>query len=274
MKKPDVSVIISTYNQPQWLQKVLWSYHKQLYKNFEVVIADDGSDEKTKNCILKLQKEVDFPIHHIWHPDNGFQKTVILNKAIKASNGQYLIFTDGDCIAKNDFITTHILNRKKGCFLSGGYFKLPLKISEKINKHSVESQQCFDLKWLKNNGLKSSLKNSKLIKNQTLKKILNKLSPTTASWNGHNSSAWKDDILKVNGFDERMQYGGEDREFGERLINLGLKPKRIRYTAICLHLYHKRGYVKPEMIEKNKKIRAETKKNKTTVTSYGIIKTL
>ena len=69
-----------------------------------------------------------------------------------------------------------------------------------------------------------------------------------------------------------MQYGGEDRELGERLMNKGIKPKQIRYSAICLHLDHARGYVKPEMIEKNKKIRAETKANKSTHTPHGIVK--
>jgi hypothetical protein len=99
---------------------------------------------------------------------------------------------------------------------------------------------------------------------------LNTITPTTPSWNGHNSSAWKSDILSVNGFDERMQYGGEDRELGERLINYGLKPKQIRYSAVCLHLDHPRGYVTPEMIVKNKAIREATKSNNSVWTDFGI----
>ena len=126
MATVDTSVIISTYNNPEWLEKVLWSYEFQAYKKFEVVIADDGSDENTKQLICRLEKEVSYPIQHIWHEDNGFQKTIILNKATVASKGDYLVYSDGDCIARKDFLETHINFREKGFFLSGGYFKLPM----------------------------------------------------------------------------------------------------------------------------------------------------
>ena len=102
--------------------------------------------------------------------------------------------------------------------------------------------------------------------------LLNSITPTTASWNGHNASGWKKDFFAVNGFDERMQDGGEDREFGERLLNLGIQTKQIRYSTVCVHLDHARGYVKPEMIEKNLQIRKETKDLKSTWTDFGIVK--
>ena len=272
MSTVDTSVIISTYNQPLWLEKVLWSYNAQSFTNFEVLIADDGSTQETKNLILRMQNEVTYPLQHIWHKDNGFQKTTILNKAILASKGAYLVFTDGDCIARNDFLKKHIESREKDYFLSGGYFKLPLTISQKISKQDIESQNCFNIKWLKIHGLKSSYKNRKITAKGFFEKIFNFITPTTPSWNGHNASGWKVDILKINGFDQRMQYGGEDRELGERLINSGIKAKQIRYSAICLHLDHKRGYVKPEMIAKNASIRKVTKAQKVTFTPYGIKK--
>ena len=272
MEVREVSVIISTYNKPIWLEKVLWSYEFQTFKNFEVVIADDGSNKDTKHLIERIKNEVNYPIQHIWHEDNGFQKTIILNKATLKSKGEYLVYTDGDCIARQDFLKTHIDNRECGYFLSGGYFKLTMNISKLISKNDIENQKCFDINWLKINGLKSSFKNNKINSKGIKQKLLNLLTPTTRSWNGHNSSAYKKDIIDVNGFDERMQYGGEDRELGERLLNAGLKVKQIRYYAICLHLDHERGYVKPEMIEKNKKIRAKTKQNKLKRTAFGIDK--
>jgi len=274
MNALDISVIISTYNQPLWLKKVFWSYEQQTFKNFEVVIADDGSNDSTRQLIGLLKKEVSYPIQHIWQEDNGFQKTIILNKATVASRGKYLVYSDGDCIARKDFLKTHIDRKEKGYFLSGGYFKLPMSISELISKGDIEQQRCFDINWLKKNGLKSSFKNNKITAKGFQKKLLNWLTPTTGTWNGHNSSGWKSDILKANGYDERMQYGGEDRELGERLFNMGIKAKQIRYSAICLHLDHERAYVKPEMIEKNLKIRATTKKEKVTRTPYGIEKKL
>lgn len=268
----DSSVIISTYNNPKWLEKVLWGYNQQTYKNFEVVIADDGSDGATKDLIEAIKTKVDFPIQHIWHADYGFQKTIILNKATVACKGNYLIYSDGDCIPRKDFIEVHTKYRERGYFLSGGYFKLPMTISQTITKDDIENQNCFDIQWLKQRGLKSSFKNNKVTAKGFSETLLNRFTPTTATWNGHNSSAYKSDILEVNGFDERMQYGGEDRELGERLFNFGLKAKQIRYSAICLHLDHERGYVKSEMIEKNLKIRALTKKENLKWTEFGIKK--
>lgn len=272
MIKPKISVIISTYNSEAWLEKVLWSYESQVFKDFELVIADDGSKKPTFNLLERLQTMVSYPIVHIWHEDNGFQKSQILNKAIQACKADYILMSDGDCIARKDYIQAHMNYREKGYFLSGGYFMLPMTLSKLITKEDILSQKCFDLKWLKSRGLKSTFKNNKLTSKGLKARFLNRFTPTTPSWNGHNASGWKEDIVAVNGFDERMQYGGQDRELGERLVNYGLKSKQIRYSAICLHLDHKRGYKTPESIKKNLDIRATTKKENRVWTDFGLVK--
>jgi glycosyltransferase involved in cell wall biosynthesis len=272
--RKDISIIISTYNSPEWLKKVLWGYNTQTYRNFEIIIADDGSSQETFDLIEEMKKEVFFPIVHVWHEDMGFQKTIILNKAILAVATDYILMTDGDCIPREDFVEQHVKSREEGYFISGGYFKLPMDISQKIDQLTIYSGKCFDLKWLRNHGMKSSFKNSKLSAKGLISWLLNTITPTTPSWNGHNASGWKKDFLAINGFDERMQYGGEDREFGERLVNYGVKPKQIRYSTVCVHLDHARGYVKPEMVLKNTQIRKETKNQKKIWTASGIKKIL
>lgn len=272
MKSPQISIILSTYNQPSWLEKSLQGYEFQTFKDFEILIADDGSKDETKSLIENYKKKSKLKITHIWHEDNGFQKTIILNKSIISSKSDYLLFSDGDCIPRSDFVEKHISLREKKYFLSGGYFKLPLSISEIISLDDIKNQNCFDIDWLKKNGLNSSIKNYKLTARGCTEKLLNRLTPTKATWNGHNSSGWKKDILNVNGFDERMQYGGEDRELGERMLNLGIRSKQLRYSAVCLHLDHARGYVKQEMIEKNNIIRKKVKQTKSVYTLHGIKK--
>ncbi|OEJ98837.1 glycosyl transferase family 2 [Flavivirga aquatica] len=264
------SVIISTYNQPEWLQKVLWSYNFQSFKNFEVIIADDGSNDKTKQLIEHIKKEVSYPIKHVWHEDNGFQKTKILNKAVVKASSDYLIFTDGDCIARKDFVETHLKLRKPNYFLSGGYLKLPKLISDSISKEHIKNQDCFYIEWLVKNGLKKTFKSNKLTSRGFKAWFLNTFTPTKATFDGMNVSGWKKDIVEANGFDERMQYGGEDRELGERLMNKGLKFKQIRYSAVCLHLYHERPYKNTEALQLNNSIRKYTKKNKLVYTNFGI----
>lgn len=272
LEQPKISVIISTYNAEEWLKKVLWGFNQQTFKNFEVVIADDGSKSSTKELIDQMANEVFYSIVHVWQEDDGFQKSRILNKAVVACSADYIIMTDGDCIPREDFVHVHYINKEKGFFISGGYYMLPMNISKLISLEDIEKQRCFNIHWLKEKGIPKTFKNNKLTAHGFISKILNWVTPTNASWNGHNSSGWKNDILNVNGFDERMQYGGQDRELGERLFNFGLKSKQLRYSAVCVHLDHKRGYKTPESIAKNMGIRKKTKKEKSVWTFYGITK--
>ncbi|WP_026451624.1 glycosyltransferase family 2 protein [Aequorivita capsosiphonis] len=272
MKQLDTSIIISTYNSTDWLEKVLYGYNNQTYRQFEVVIADDGSNEETRELLKIMQEEVFYPIIHVWHEDKGFQKSQILNKATLHCTTEYIIMSDGDCIPRKDFVEQHVKYREEGYFLSGGYFMLPMNISETITKEDIYTEKCFRLSWLKNLGLKYSFSNNKLDSGIISSDLLNSFTPTNPSWNGHNSSGWKADILAVNGFDERMQYGGQDRELGERLTNLGIKSKQIRYNAVVLHLDHPRGYKNQESIDKNQAIRKQTREQKKKWTQFGIVK--
>lgn len=263
------SVIMSTYNAEEWLEKVIWGFSVQTEKDFEIIIADDGSGPKTKELLDRLREQISMPLVHVWQEDRGFQKSQILNKAIMASNSDYLIFTDGDCIPRKDFVETHIKFREPGYFLSGGYFKLPMNISQAITKDDIFNQRCFDVGWLKSMGLPSK-NTSKLSATGFWAKFMNFITPTKPTWNGHNASGWKTDLVFINGFNQEMQYGGQDRELGERLFNKGLKSKQIRYSAICVHLDHARGYVNEETWKKNYVIRENTRKNKVVKTPVGI----
>lgn len=249
------SVIISTYNKEDWLRKVLTGFSVQTETDFEIVIADDGSGPETKAVIDSFQEVFRYPIVHAWHRDEGFQKTIILNRAILKSSADYLIFTDGDCIPRNDFVESHVSIRRKGFFLSGGYFKLPMDISLAITAEDIRNQHCFDMAWLSSRGLPKSGKARKLKARDFWARLMNAITPTKATWNGHNASGWKSDLLAVNGFNHEMAYGGEDRELGERLFHNGIRGKQVRYSAVVIHLDHARGYDTPEAWAKNDEIR-------------------
>jgi glycosyltransferase involved in cell wall biosynthesis len=268
----ELSVIITTYNSPVWLQKVLWGYQTQTFKDFEMVIADDGSTDDTRQLIDAMRNEVFYPVQHVWQADEGFRKCEILNKAIIASKANYLVISDGDCIPRKDFLQVHIDKRKQACFLSGGYNKLPMELSQKITREDIFAQHCFDINWLKANGLPSNFTNTKFTAKGLKAAFLNFITPTNASWNGHNSSAWKQDILNVNGFNEDMRYGALDREMGERLLNSGIKGLQVRYSAVCIHLDHARGYKNKKDLAENKAIWDRTKREKIKWTNNGIVK--
>jgi len=268
VKPNTIGVIISTYNHPEWLKKTLWGYCRQTRMADEIIIADDGSSQETHILIDSFRDQL--PIKHVWQEDLGFRKTAILNKALVCATTDYLIFSDQDCIPRADFIATHERYAQKGYFLSGGVFRLPLEMSQNLTRDDVESDRAFRLKWLLNQGLSTTFKCAKLIRNTCFNRLMNTITPCKATWNGCNASGWRTDLLHVNGFNEEMQYSGEDRECGERLINWGIKAKQIRYSAILLHLDHSRPYVNEEAITKNLAIRAITKKNKVIITPFGI----
>lgn len=267
-----ISVIICTYNKPAWLEKVLIGFAHQTYTDYEIVIADDGSGPETKSLVERFRENSGIMVHHVWQPDEGFQKSMILNKAILASTSDYLIFTDDDCIPRKDFIEVHAKNAEAGRFLSGGYFMLPMGTSKKISAEDIASGKAFNPTWLRQNGLDPTFRILKLIARGLIQDFLNTVTTTKPTWNGHNASGWKKDLMKVNGFNEKMQYGGQDRELGERLENLGIRGKQIRYSAICIHLDHARPYKTKESIQFNRSVREATRRERKIRTEFGITK--
>lgn len=265
-----LSVIVTTYNSPEWLEKVIWGYSVQQHKDFELIIGDDGSGPETGALIERMRTQTSLDIKHIWQEDNGFRKCAILNKAISSARHDYLVFSDGDCIPRCDFLAVHATEAEPGCFLSGGYHKLPMPTSQVITPDDIISGRCFGLEWLKKHGLPASYKNSKLTAGSTAARWFNRLTPTRCNFKGSNGSAWRSDVLAVNGFDERMAWGGLDREFGVRLQNRGIKPKHVRYNAIVIHLDHKRGYKDPATVKANKALRVHNAKTGVSWTDFGI----
>ncbi len=266
-----IGVIISTYNNPEWLEKTLIGYMNQERRADEIIIADDGSGPDT--CSLIERYKAVLPIKHVWHPDEGFRKTRILNLALTSATSDYLIFTDQDCVPRNDFVAAHLQAAHRGRFLSGGYFKLPMDISRLLSPDDIASGRAFSLRWLRSKGLKITFRCTKLLNRKWFAALMNTITPARASWNGCNSSGWRADMLSVNGFNELMQYGGEDREFGERLVNMGIRPRQMRYSLIVVHLDHGRPYKNAEALALNKEIRRVTRQKRLIRTPNGIDQT-
>lgn len=265
-----LSVVVTTYNQPVWLEKVLWGFEAQTFRDFEVLVADDGSDAPTRALLDGLRGRLGYPLKHIWHPHEGFRKCTILNAAIAASTGEYLFFTDGDCIPRPDLLAVHVAHAAPGRFLSGGYLKLPMSTSEAITKEDVLAGRATDYDWLRAHGAPWSRRLQRFAWGPRIAAMLDRVTPTGATFNGHNSSVWRDDLIRVNGFDERLEYGGLDRELGERLENAGVRGVQLRHRALVVHLDHPRGYRHAEAMARNRAIRDEVAAKHITRTPAGL----
>jgi len=265
-----VSVIITTYNQPEQLEKVMWGYAAQRDAKFELIVADDGSGPATTDVIDRISSESGLDVLHVWHEDRGFRKTEILNRAIVGANEDYLVFSDGDCIPRDDFVAAHARLARPGFFLSGGYIKLPKDVSAGIDIDDIRSGRATDPALLRARGWHPGRRALRLVRNRAVATLMDHVTPTRRTWNGHNSSAFRKAILEANGFDLDMGYGGLDRALGERLVNAGLKGRQVRHRIPCLHLYHERPYADARGWKHNHEIRDRIRRNHETRAMNGI----
>lgn len=266
-------LIISTYNAPETLRLTLLTVLAQTRRPDAIVVADDGSGSDTADMLAAFQSShPDIPLRHVWHEDNGFQKTVILNKAIASSDADHLIFTDGDCLLSSGFIARHIELARPDRYCCGSMVRLSAKVTGLVSETNVMKQEVFTRAWLRTNN--ATPKASARLKSDAVPKpignILEHLSPVRRTFCGANASAFRAALLRVNGFDETMVWGGEDKELGIRLQNAGIKGRHLRYTAPVLHLDHPRSYADPEKARAQRAMIAAARSTGKSWTDNGI----
>ena len=239
------SIIIGFYNKIELLEKILEALRLQTMTDFEVVIADDGSKAEVVEAIGKLQAVSPFPITHVWHEDKGWRKNRILNKAVTAAQGEYLIFIDGDCIPEPHFVEEHYSERQKKMVLSGRRILMGPKgttylLSRPLSRRSFG----FGLLWalLKDtfHGHKTRMEHMLHVRTPWLRKLLTRDYERFIL--GCNFSMFKEDLIAVNGFDERFLYPGygEDIDLWYRLGRAGVRTFSRRGLLIEYHCYHQR----------------------------------
>jgi len=231
----DCSLIICTYNWPEALKLVLNSTVQQSEPPNEIIVADDGSNYLTKDVIEEFAVKTSIPVIHSWQTDDGCRIAHSRNRAIAKSNYEYIIMIDGDTILHEDFIKDHKRAALRGVYIQGSRVLLQSKFTEKILRNEYFVKPKFFSRDVRN---KSNLLRVPLItffykffKNQSLKRI-----------RGCNYSIFKDDIFKVNGFNEEINtWGREDSEFVQRLFNYGFKKMHLKFSGLQYHLNHKEG---------------------------------
>jgi glycosyltransferase involved in cell wall biosynthesis len=242
---PKASIILATYQWPEALSLVLSGLLTQTEKNFEVVIADDGSDERTKGVIEAYRARGAFPIHHFWQENKGFRKSRILNQAIDASQGETLIFLDGDCVPHGAFVEEHVKLQDGKHYVAGRRVDLSPSFTRSLTPEKIEAgalngnpSGLWRL-WLDSFRKDGSgpFHRSYLVKNPLLRKVFGM--EKVADLKGCNFSALRKHILSIDGFDESYEgYGREDTDVEIRLQNLGLKIRSGKNLCLQFHLWH------------------------------------
>lgn len=262
--KSKCSLCISTYNWPGALYQCLLSIKTQSVLPGEVIIGDDGSTSETKALIDLVSKDFPVSIIHVWHEDNGFRLAAIRNKTFAKAKGEYIIQSDGDIIFHPDFIKDHLKFAAKGSFVSGSRCLLSKDFSKKIiaGKLPPGVNQMLRCSTKKYNGIRfmaAAYFNYHFQRGATqIKYVL-----------GANMAFFKEDIIKVNGYNETYSgWGKEDNDIALRLQLAGVTPRSLKFAAIAFHLYHQE--VNKDNLNVNKLIYNQTIKDKITFASRGI----
>lgn len=263
-----LSVIITTYNNPRALALVLAGLERQSVREFQLVIADDGSGEPTRELVAAHARATRRDVRHVWHPDDGFRKCTILNRAILEAGGDYLVFFDGDCIPRRDCLALHLRAARRDRYLAGGKIPLSQALSDRLTPEDVAAGRLDRFgPWWRHAGKRRRLLVSRVPWLRSLLDLRHRREP---AWRGENSSAFADHLRAVGGFDERFTYGFEDADFGHRLQASGLHGWSIRYTCPVYHLEHARPWSNPEVIRRNRAIYDANRAARMVRTPYGL----
>jgi GT2 family glycosyltransferase len=228
MRPAKIALIVSTYENPAALEQVLRGLSRQSVAPAEALIADDGSRSPTRELIDLWRSKFSWPLRHVWQPDDGFRKTMILNKAIAASISDYIVLLDGDCVPHPKFVEDHAALAEESfwvqgrrCFVQESY--VPTFSGDKISV----------VPWLLSGKISGAMKAIRfpvpLIRRDCQQRGII----------GCNMGVWRNDLMAINGFDEDYAgWGLEDSDLGTRLYHLGRPRKFVYGRAIVFHLNH------------------------------------
>ena len=235
-----LAVIVTTYNRPNALELVLAGFAAQSDLEFELIIADDGSKEDTKASVDSFRATAPMPVKHVWQEDQGFRAAAVRNKAALATDAEYFVFTDGDCVPTRNFVRAHRCLAEPKCFLAGSRLLLNEGFTAEVLANQIPIYAWTWGDW-KSAKISASINRRVPLLELPFPGFLRKLTPRR--WQGVrtcNFSLWRDDFAKANGFDERYSgWGLEDSDLAIRLIHSGVIHKSARFAAPVLHLWHR-----------------------------------
>ncbi|WP_022664375.1 glycosyltransferase family 2 protein [Desulfospira joergensenii] len=228
-----ISVIVTTYNRPDALKRVVDGLYCQTCLPHEIIIADDGSTHETRDMLESYTRRTDLPLFHVWQEDQGFRAARIRNKAILKSKGEYLILLDGDCLPSPHFISDHQALALHGHFFQGKRVIVNQKLADSFTQEDIRSFLNL-VKHTFTNGISNShhILRIPFFPSYTVKK--------QSGIRSCNMGLFREDAVAVNGFNHDFTgWGREDSEFVIRLTRYGLKRNENPFRAICFHLWHR-----------------------------------
>ena len=225
-----LALIINTYNQPEYLGRVLTAVTRQTRKPDEVLLADDGSSDETRAVFERWAEAQSFRIDHAWQKNEGFRRSRILNEAIARAQSDYLVFLDGDTVPHPRFMADHQAQATEGFFVQGHRALVGERAAEWFGKNDFAADR-FRALW---SGQLRGWKHA-FHWPCPLRRVRHDLNGIR----GCNLGLWRADLVRVNGYNEAfVGWGREDSELAVRLMNSSVRRLDMRGWALCYHLWH------------------------------------
>ncbi len=226
-----ISLIITTFNWTEALELSVLAVFKQTILPYEIIIADDGSDDDTRQLVEKLKKKSPIKIIHSRQRNKGFRLARSRNKALALANGDYIILIDGDIVIEKHFIADHIKAARRNCFIQGS----------RVLLNARATTAAFESKQLRPCLTDPNLKNRKnCLRCTFLSKLCSRSVKYLTGVKTCNFAFWREHAEQVNGFNEDfIGWGREDSEFTARLLHSGICRRNLKFKAVVFHLYHK-----------------------------------
>lgn len=257
-----ISLLVTTYNWKQALQRVLESAARQTRLPDEVIVADDGSGQDTADLLAALARDYPVPLRHAWQADQGFRAGRSRNLATAAALGEYLLLLDGDMVLERHFVADHARAARRGSFVQGSRVLTGPVFRERMLGHAGRRPTPLARGVTRRrNALRS------LLLSDAWLAINTRTAPRTIK--SCNQGWWRSDLVRLNGFDERMQgWGREDVELAWRAHNAGIACRQLRFAGLAYHLHHAERH--QDGASPNDRYVAETREQGLTRCSHGL----
>lgn len=234
-----ISVIVTTYNRPDALRAVLAGLFAQIDRGFEVLVADDGSRDETRQLVEALAAGAPIPVRHVWQEDRGFRAGAARNRAAAVATGDYLIFLDGDCIRRPDWIARHRALAEPGWMVAGNRILLAERFTQQVLE-GAEPVHGWSLGRWRLAQMAGHINRTLPLRRLPLGPLRKLGARRWQRVRTCNLGVWAADFRAVNGFDEQFEgWGFEDSDLAVRLLNHGVRRKEGAFATGVLHLWHR-----------------------------------
>lgn len=242
---PSIEVILAAYNSPDFVAATIEGYRAQLDPDFCLAIADDGSGPEIRE-IVERAAVAGLRIRHEWHEDRGFRKSRIVNRAIASSAADFILLSDSDCVPGPHFIADHRKWAVPGRLSCGRRIELGPEITAGLLGGAIPISKLGDPSWLVSRDVIGQLDRSRYAIRFPEPVVRWWSRPEWGGW-GSNMGVWREDLLRVNGFDNDFEgWGAEDVDLERRLEAAGCTAYQLRGRAVLFHLHHARREVAPK----------------------------